>query len=451
MTIFKIIDMKNLFACIIVLFGFIHFSCSKNNEPQFDFPISNLKVPSSDINKPFISGETITIQGSGFQQSAEIWIASQSKSPLDDIKAQITSITESGISFIAPEISGQRTIILKQSGNKYILGDIYIDNTSIDEPFSDLEIPQSSIDKPFNSDDTISIIGKGFSEECEIWIRLFEKLSNNDHQVKITSITTASLSFIIPPITGEGSIILKQFGHEYNLGSIFIKERTPISIAKRIIKRDFSFNDGDEIFEYKYKNKRLDVMLEKMSDGRIYKHMFVYDNEAKLVAVHEIDSLTQQKESEKHFEYQNSKCLKVSEVHYNNEDNTTETTFSTLTLNENGLLINRVDKSDSYESNIKYEYDINNNKIKHISNHDNYSYTYDDKISVLSNQGLPLWYWVYDSNENFDQYAGKNNVISTNDGINIDIYEYEYDDLGYPITIYLNKKKIGEFIYELID
>lgn len=62
-------------------------------------------------------------------QSSEIWLKVATKSTeIQDVKAEVTSVTASGISFNAPSISGERSIVLKQSGQEYTLGQMYFDN-----------------------------------------------------------------------------------------------------------------------------------------------------------------------------------------------------------------------------------------------------------------------------------------------------------------------------------
>lgn len=324
------------------------------------------------------------------------------------------------------------------------------DDPKTDTPITNLEIPQSSSDSPAKSGESVTIKGAGFTQASEIWLRAVTKSTENDVRAEVTSVTASGISFIAPAISGERAVVLKQSGQEYSLGKIYFDDSAPEVIYKRIVKRDFSFNDGDEIFEYTYKDGRLETMLEKMSDGDTYEYKFVYDKNGQLLSVHETDYKTKQKVSDKVFEYKNAQTILVHETYYDDEDSNG---IITLTLNAAGLLTRKADSSSSgYES---YEYDDSKNIAKYKESDEySYTYTYDDKLSCFSNQGLPLWYWVYDANENFDLYAGKNNVISsTYNGTPDDSYKYDYDSDGYPVTVYdknNGNKKIGEFIYETI-
>ncbi|NDV97198.1 hypothetical protein D0T84_20160 [Dysgonomonas sp. 521] len=323
------------------------------------------------------------------------------------------------------------------------------DDDNSENPVTNIEVPQSSADSPVKSGETVTIKGNGFTQSSEIWLRALTKsTANNDVKAEITSVTTTGISFIAPSVSGENNIILKQSREEYVIGKMYFDNAEESVVKKRIIKRDFSFNDEDEIFEYSYKDGRLETMLEKMSDGDTYEYKFVYDTDGKLLSVNETNYKTKAKQSDKVFEYKNAQTILVHETFYDGEDNET----ITLTLNDKGLLVKKESQSDVTE----YEYDVSGNITKSIEDGTYvYTYTYDDKYSYLSNQGLPVWYWVYDANENFDIYAGKNNMITlTEDGTLEDLYKFDYDEDGYPVIVYdkgNSNKKIGEFVYEVVE
>lgn len=324
------------------------------------------------------------------------------------------------------------------------------DDPQTNNPITNLEIPQSSSDNPIKAGKSVTIKGEGFTQTSEIWFKVITKSTENqDVKAEVTSVNVSGISFRVPDVSGERSIILKQSGQEYTLGKMYFDDSSETIVKKRLVKRDFSFNSSDdEIFEYSYNEGKLAVLLEKMSDGDIYQYNFVYDNDGRLASVHETNYNTKKKVSDKVFEYKDALTILAHETYYDDEDDN-ETV--TLTLNEKGFLA----KKKSPSTDIENEYDNFGNIVK--SNEDGiykYTYAYDDKYSYLSNQGLPVWYWAYDSNENFNLYTGQNNMItSTFNGNPDDSYRFDYDEDGYPTAVYDKNngdKKVGEFIYEII-
>lgn len=118
---------KKLLFLMLLCIGLV--SCSSDDDkPKTDSPITNLEIPQSSSDNPIKSGETITIKGEGFTQTSEIWLRSITNST--DVKAEVTLVTASGISFTVSNVSGERSIVLKQSGQEYTLGKMYFDDTS---------------------------------------------------------------------------------------------------------------------------------------------------------------------------------------------------------------------------------------------------------------------------------------------------------------------------------
>lgn len=94
---------------MMLCIGFL--SCSDDNDEQQNInPITNLEIPKSNADNPITSGETITIKGKGFTQTSEIWLKNVTKSTDTEIKAEVTSVTTSDISFRVPPVSGEKVL-----------------------------------------------------------------------------------------------------------------------------------------------------------------------------------------------------------------------------------------------------------------------------------------------------------------------------------------------------
>jgi YD repeat-containing protein len=93
-----------------------------------ELPIAGLQLPSSSSENPIKAGATVTIQGTGFNSSSEIWLrATPATKNEGDVKAKVTEVTESGISFEIPiGVSGEKGLILKQDGKEYALGSLVL-------------------------------------------------------------------------------------------------------------------------------------------------------------------------------------------------------------------------------------------------------------------------------------------------------------------------------------
>jgi YD repeat-containing protein len=337
--------MKNVLFVMMLCIGFL--SCSDDNdEPQNNTPITNLEIPQSNANNPIKAGETITIKGEGFTQSSEIWLRAVIKSADTEVKAEVTSVTASGISFNAPSVSGERSIVLKQLGSEYILGQMYFDN----------ENPEPTI----------------ITKRMVKWLSIDGQMQN-------------------------------EFIYDDN---------------GRLQK----FNEAGELHEYVYNDKGL------------------------LISETRYDSETKEKSSVIVFEYKNATNIIATETEYSSS----EKFIQTLTLNEKGQLIKRA--SDD-ETNF-FEYDEAGNLTKNIESwvEDDktitqvYTYKYDDKKSYFSNQGLPVWYWVYNAGTGFDCYGGPNNMIEgKKNGEFMESFKFDYDEHGYPTVKYEDEEGKGNF------
>lgn len=221
-----------------------------------------------------------------------------------------------------------------------------------------------------------------------------------------------------------------------------------IGNRQRISVRDYSASGGKRHQFYYKDGGKLGTILETLSDGRINRYRFDYNSSGELIFTVKDDYNTSKTIQTRNYDYVSSNTVSVIEKEYN-EGIYVSSLELVLTLDNKDRLIKEAYSNTS----TTYEYDNNGNLLKRKDSYYTYSYTYDNKISSFSNQGLPAWYWVYDANEDFDLYAGSNNLVdSFSNGIKEDSYKYDYNKNGYPTTIYDSStgKKIGEFAYEAI-
>lgn len=126
----------------MALWGMVFFllvSCSDNNAPDKTpkgekgekGDIENVKMPSSDASAPIISGQMIVIRGAGFNENSKIWLQSSAKTRVSGVQADIISYSDESISFIAPQMSGNCSVVLDQDGNTQELGQVYLEERDL--------------------------------------------------------------------------------------------------------------------------------------------------------------------------------------------------------------------------------------------------------------------------------------------------------------------------------
>lgn len=99
--------------------------CDKDEGGDPEIPVTNVSLPASSAENPVTSGSPVTIQGTGFTASSEIWLRASAavKAAAEEVKTTVTSVTASSITFTAPEnVSGAQTVVLKQNGGAWELG-----------------------------------------------------------------------------------------------------------------------------------------------------------------------------------------------------------------------------------------------------------------------------------------------------------------------------------------
>ncbi len=94
--------------------------CDKDDAPTC--PVMDISIPASSAENPVQPGSTVTIQGKGFTSASEIWLRGMART---DTQATVSNVTATAITFIAPAVSGEQTVILKQDGGTYELGRLF--------------------------------------------------------------------------------------------------------------------------------------------------------------------------------------------------------------------------------------------------------------------------------------------------------------------------------------
>ncbi|MDL2330934.1 IPT/TIG domain-containing protein [Odoribacter sp. OttesenSCG-928-A06] len=117
---------------------------------------------------------------------------------------------------------------------------------SNEHPIKDLKFPEYT--EPLEHGDTVTVLGEGFDTSSEIWFQAVTSKAETTESVKATikSVTSSSIAFTVPPVYGKQSVILKQDGKEYTLGTLNLVEKTR-RIAK-VVKTEYAHN-GNEVFE----------------------------------------------------------------------------------------------------------------------------------------------------------------------------------------------------------
>ncbi|WP_294599803.1 IPT/TIG domain-containing protein [uncultured Rikenella sp.] len=108
-----------------VLTAALMFGCKKDDNGT-PCPVSGATLPTSSAENPIPAGSAVTIQGSGFTSSSEIWLRGVATKADGDVQATVTDRTSTSITFRAPSsVSGEQSVILKQDGGEWPLGKMY--------------------------------------------------------------------------------------------------------------------------------------------------------------------------------------------------------------------------------------------------------------------------------------------------------------------------------------
>lgn len=117
--------MKQILLTAIAAVAVLLSACSKDdNGTDPTSPITGLEMPASSAEQPVSAGAIVSIKGTGFTASDEIWFAAAVKAS-GEVKAEGVTVTATGLSFIAPAMDGETSVTLKQAGKSYPLGKMF--------------------------------------------------------------------------------------------------------------------------------------------------------------------------------------------------------------------------------------------------------------------------------------------------------------------------------------
>ena len=104
----------------------ILFNCGCNNDKEaIPCPVTSVELPQSSSDKPAEPGQILVIRGNGFAPDCEIWLhATEVAKTSEAIQGEIMEVTDSSLSFIAPEVTGRQSVELRQDGGTWILGEL---------------------------------------------------------------------------------------------------------------------------------------------------------------------------------------------------------------------------------------------------------------------------------------------------------------------------------------
>ena len=86
-------------------------ACSDDDDKDNELPIKGLEIPT--FENPVKPGESITIKGAGFTDASEIWFRQiiSKTAGNGDVKAVVTDVNSTGITFTAPEVYGNQSVL----------------------------------------------------------------------------------------------------------------------------------------------------------------------------------------------------------------------------------------------------------------------------------------------------------------------------------------------------
>ena len=123
--------MRKLLFLFVMLVSIV--ACTDDDSIDDKLPIKGLKIPESVT--PVKPGSPITIKGEGFTKASEIWFRSIISRAIEntDVKADVTTVSDTGITFTTPIVYGNQSVLLKESGKEYELGKMVFEEAPIED------------------------------------------------------------------------------------------------------------------------------------------------------------------------------------------------------------------------------------------------------------------------------------------------------------------------------
>ena len=138
-------------------------ACSDDDDKDNKSPIKGLEMP--QFENPVKPGESITIKGEGFTKTSEIWFKQIITKATEntDVKAAVTDVSSTGITFTAPEVYGNQSVLLKENGKEYELGKMTFEEQP--EEGGDIEILPKKIKKIVYREDNSEDVSEYYYDE----------------------------------------------------------------------------------------------------------------------------------------------------------------------------------------------------------------------------------------------------------------------------------------------
>lgn len=267
-------------------------------------------------------------------------------------------------------------------------------------PVTEISMPASSTENPIIPGSSVTIQGKGFTSGSEIWFRSMTK--STDVQATVTGVTASAITFTAPEVYGSQSVLLKQDGTEWTLGTLVFEEDPTNSggdgeveiLPRKIVKSVFIDEESEYTSLYSYDTDGRLTKIETTSGTYSDVLEIAYTQDKVTAQYKELDSDFQ---SSATFSLANGRanhCLEgepgtqwETDYTYDNNGYMTGITFSveegfgtdtydgTLTIGEEGAL---------------EHYAVTEKEIECGENYGPYSIAFTPNKSVLNNLNLDL-------------------------------------------------------------
>lgn len=245
----------------------LFIACSDDDDKDNELPIKGLEIPKFD--NPVTPGESITIKGEGFTEVSEIWFRSivTRAENTGDVKATITEVNSTGITFTTPEVYGNQSVLLKENGKEYELGKITFEEQSGES--GDVEILPKRIKKIvesfedgkniyeyfYNDEGKLSSLQLTEDEEIEPWKCTYTYSSNqliikeigSDNQIETYTLENGKATHYKRTYANDD--IFDEFTFHYS--GEYLSQMKGISESEYPITENFVFNGG-KLTQYKW-------------------------------------------------------------------------------------------------------------------------------------------------------------------------------------------------------